>query len=80
MSHIKNSLQCVGRSLHYNIFNPDAHFSSCRMVNNNLYVHCSGHCLLDSCRQGDPQKLKKYLTADIINFKHPYTGKTLQYS
>ena len=24
--------------------------------------------------QGDPQKLKKYLTADVINFKHPYTG------
>jgi tankyrase len=33
-----------------------------------------GHCLLEACRQGDPQKLKKYLTAEIINFKHPYSG------
>ena len=25
-----------------------------------------GHCLLDSCRQGDPQRLKKFLTAEVI--------------
>ena len=25
-----------------------------------------GHCLLDSCRQGDPQRLKKFLTAEVV--------------
>lgn len=35
-----------------------------------------GHCLLDAARQADPTKLKKYLSSDIINFKHPYTGDT----
>jgi len=45
-----------------------------RELQEKLSSEFKGHCLLDSCRQGDPQKLKKYLTADIINFKHPYTG------
>lgn len=35
-----------------------------------------GHCLLEAARQADTTKIKKYLTADIINFKHPYTGDT----
>lgn len=35
-----------------------------------------GHCLLDFCRQADIQKLKKILSADIVNFVHPYTANT----
>lgn len=35
-----------------------------------------GHCLLEAARQADTTKIKKYLTPDIINFKHPYTGDT----
>lgn len=35
-----------------------------------------GHCLLEAARQADTAKIKKYLTPDIINFKHPYTGDT----
>ena len=30
-----------------------------------------GHCLLDSCRQGDPQRLKKFLTAEVIPLPLP---------
>lgn len=45
-----------------------------------LLIHFSdeykGHCLMDAARQSDTTKLKKYLTADIINFKHPYSGDT----
>ena len=29
-----------------------------------------GHCLLDSCRQGDPQRLKKFLTAEVAGFDY----------
>ena len=35
-----------------------------------------GHCLLDACRQADPSRLKKLLSSEIVNFKHPYTGDT----
>lgn len=35
-----------------------------------------GHLLLEAARQADNTKLKKYLTADIVGFKHPYTGDT----
>ena len=35
-----------------------------------------GHCLLESARQADLARLKKYLTPDIASFKHPYTGDT----
>lgn len=35
-----------------------------------------GHCLLEAARQADPAKVKKYLTSDVVNFKHPYTGDT----
>jgi len=45
-----------------------------RELQDRLTADFKGHCLLDACRQGDPQKLKKYLTADVLNFKHPYTG------
>lgn len=32
--------------------------------------------MLEAARQTDTTKLKKYLSPDIINFKHPYTGDT----
>lgn len=35
-----------------------------------------GFCLLDACRQSDVARLKKYLSSDTANFKHPYTGDT----
>ncbi|KAJ8952905.1 hypothetical protein NQ318_006522 [Aromia moschata] len=35
-----------------------------------------GHLLLEAVRQADTAKLKKYLTPEIINFKHPYSGDT----
>jgi len=31
---------------------------------------------LDACRQADLTKLKKYLSQEVVNFKHPYTGDT----
>ncbi|XP_076165189.1 tankyrase isoform X1 [Ptiloglossa arizonensis] len=41
-----------------------------------LAYEYKGHCLLDACRQADLTKLKKYLSQEVINFKHPYTGDT----
>ncbi|XP_050594457.1 poly [ADP-ribose] polymerase tankyrase isoform X3 [Bombus affinis] len=41
-----------------------------------LTYEYKGHCLLDACRQADLTKLKKYLSQEVINFKHPYTGDT----
>lgn len=41
-----------------------------------LAYEYKGHCLLDACRQADLTKLKKYLSQEIVNFKHPYTGDT----
>ena len=38
-----------------------------------LLLEFKGHTLLEACRQGDPQKVKKALFPEIINFKQPYT-------
>jgi len=50
------------------------------ITNSTIHYHFSdefkGHCLLEAARQGDPARLKKYLSAEIVNFKHPYTGDT----
>uniref|UniRef100_A0A8D8SAP2 Poly [ADP-ribose] polymerase n=1 Tax=Cacopsylla melanoneura TaxID=428564 RepID=A0A8D8SAP2_9HEMI len=35
-----------------------------------------GHCLLEACRQADLSRVKKFLTSDVLNFKHPYNGDT----
>lgn len=35
-----------------------------------------GHSLLEACRQADAARLKKFLSPEVINFKHPYTGNT----
>ena len=32
---------------------------------------------MEAARQADAAKIKKYLTADVMNFKHPYTGDTV---
>lgn len=45
------------------------------LVHNFLFtVEYKGHCLLDACRIADPSRVKKYLTPDTVNFKHPYNG------
>lgn len=31
---------------------------------------------MDACRQADLTKFKKYLSQEVVNFKHPYTGDT----
>ncbi|KAJ8686279.1 hypothetical protein QAD02_022073 [Eretmocerus hayati] len=41
-----------------------------------LAYEYKGHCLMDACRQADLTKLKKYLSPESVNFKHPYTGDT----
>ncbi len=46
-----------------------------RELQEKLAAEFKGHSLLEACRQADPQRLKKFLGADIINFKHPYTGE-----
>ena len=33
-----------------------------------------GHCLLEGARQADSARVKKHLSVEVINFKHPYTG------
>lgn len=39
-------------------------------------VEYKGHCLLDACRIADPSRVKKFISSDVVNFKHPYTGNT----
>uniref|UniRef100_A0ABD2WCZ9 Poly [ADP-ribose] polymerase n=1 Tax=Trichogramma kaykai TaxID=54128 RepID=A0ABD2WCZ9_9HYME len=41
-----------------------------------LAYEYKGHCLLDACKQAEITKLKKYLSVEVANFKHPYTGDT----
>ncbi|XP_075222552.1 tankyrase isoform X2 [Lycorma delicatula] len=47
-----------------------------RELQERLAYEYKGHCLLEACRQADPSRLKKYLSGDIVNFKHTYTGDT----
>ncbi|XP_076257576.1 tankyrase isoform X2 [Rhynchophorus ferrugineus] len=47
-----------------------------RELQERLAYEYKGHLLLDAARQADNAKIKKYLIADVINFKHPYTGDT----
>ena len=41
-----------------------------------LSYEFKGHSLLEAARQADPTRLKKFLSADVVGFKHPYTGDT----
>ncbi|XP_024083143.1 tankyrase isoform X2 [Cimex lectularius] len=47
-----------------------------RDLRDRLAYEYKGHYLLDACRQADPSRLKKFLSSEIVNFKHPYTGDT----
>ena len=35
-----------------------------------------GHSLLEGARQADLARVKKYISLEIVNFKHPYTNDT----
>ena len=35
-----------------------------------------GHALLESARQADVSRMRKFLSSETINFKHPFTGDT----
>lgn len=39
-----------------------------------LLVEYRGHRLLEGARQGDVSLIKKHLSSDIVNFKHPFTS------
>ena len=39
-------------------------------------VEYRGHRLLEAARQADTALVKKNLSSDIVNFRHPYTGDT----
>uniref|UniRef100_T1I1W7 Poly [ADP-ribose] polymerase n=1 Tax=Rhodnius prolixus TaxID=13249 RepID=T1I1W7_RHOPR len=47
-----------------------------RELRDRLAYEYKGHYVLDSCRQADASRLKKFLSSEIVNFKHPYTGDT----
>lgn len=47
-----------------------------RELQDRLAYEFKGHCLLEAARQADPARVKKYLTAELVNFKHPYSGET----
>ncbi|KAI0235048.1 Poly [ADP-ribose] polymerase tankyrase-2 [Lamellibrachia satsuma] len=39
-----------------------------------LQYEYKGHCLLEGARQADASRVKKHLSVEVVNFKHPYTG------
>jgi len=39
-------------------------------------VEYKGHRLLDSAKQADVGHVKKQVTSELVNFKHPFTGDT----
>ncbi|MCL4121040.1 UNVERIFIED_CONTAM: hypothetical protein GTU68_004294, partial [Idotea baltica] len=41
-----------------------------------LHMNTRANSLLEACRQADLSRLKKFLTPDVLSFKHPYTGDT----
>jgi len=45
-----------------------------RELQERLHYEYKGHALLEGARQADLSRVKKYLSVDINNFKHPYTG------
>uniref|UniRef100_A0A0L8GB40 Poly [ADP-ribose] polymerase n=2 Tax=Octopus bimaculoides TaxID=37653 RepID=A0A0L8GB40_OCTBM len=47
-----------------------------RELQERLQYEYRGHSLLEGARNADLAKLKKYLTTDVVNFKHPQTDKT----
>lgn len=47
-----------------------------RELQERLSYEFKGHCLLEASRQADPARVKKYLSIETVNFKHPFTGDT----
>ncbi|KAG1652408.1 Tankyrase-1 [Nymphon striatum] len=45
-----------------------------RELQERLAYEYKGHCLLDACKQADNTRVKKYLSLEVVNFKHPYTS------
>ncbi|XP_025835265.1 tankyrase [Agrilus planipennis] len=48
-----------------------------RELQENIAYEYKGHCLLEAARQCDTTKLKKYMSSDVIGFKHPFNGDTV---
>ncbi|XP_054166448.1 poly [ADP-ribose] polymerase tankyrase-2-like [Oppia nitens] len=48
--------------------------SPTRELQERIAYEYKGHCLLDAILQGEITKVKKCLTPEITNFKHPFTG------
>ncbi|UYV66639.1 TNKS2, partial [Cordylochernes scorpioides] len=47
-----------------------------RELRDRLALEHRGHCLLEAARLADLPRLKKLLSPDLVNFKHPFTGDT----
>lgn len=47
-----------------------------RELQDRLSNEYRGHQLLDACKHGDITKLKKFLSSESVNFKHPFSGDT----
>ncbi|KAF0287606.1 Tankyrase-1 [Amphibalanus amphitrite] len=47
-----------------------------RELQHRLAYEFKGHSLLEASRQADPARVKKFLSSDSVNFKHPHTGDT----
>ncbi|CAH1165751.1 unnamed protein product [Phyllotreta striolata] len=47
-----------------------------RELQDRLAYEYKGHLLLEAARQADLTKLKKYLSPEMVGFKHPFTGDT----
>jgi len=41
-----------------------------------MTVEYKGHRLLDSAKQADVGHVKKQVSSELVNFKHPFTGDT----
>lgn len=55
--------------------------ASTKELQDRVLLEFKGHSLLEAIIQGELTKVKKYLTSEIVNFKHPFTGDTpLHYS
>ncbi|KAF8774082.1 Poly [ADP-ribose] polymerase tankyrase-1 like protein [Argiope bruennichi] len=50
--------------------------ASARELPERLNYEFKGHSLLEATRLADPARVKKALTLDVINFKHPFTHDT----
>ncbi|XP_059179207.1 poly [ADP-ribose] polymerase tankyrase-1-like isoform X1 [Physella acuta] len=47
-----------------------------RELQERLQFEYKGHALLEGSRQADLTRVKKYLSLEVVNFKHPFSGDT----